>query len=336
MNACRRPLRGFTLVELLVVVAVIGVLAALLLPAVQASREAARRTQCQSNLRQIGLAMLNFESAEGVLPPGYLGPQPPKNIMVNGRMVDGDNQLVSFMPFILPQLEQQQLAAGVAIDLNLLAQPVGQFWTEDPATWRAANTQLPIMLCPTAPHETPEVGAIVALSCHWSPKSKGMNLEGVWQPTAGQRAIDALGMSNYIGVAGVYGQIGTEHHDKFRGPLTNRSRVKLAEITDGQSRTLLVGEAAGAMGVTSNVTGQAEAADRFMTSYSWMGAGSLPLAWGLPEPPGWHAFSSMHPDAVGFCLADGSVTYLSRSIDDDALMTLGTIQGEETDAASED
>lgn len=73
----RRPLQGFTLVELLVVIAIIGILIALLLPAVQAAREAARRAQCTNNLRQLALAMLNYESTHKTFPFAYMVDLPP-------------------------------------------------------------------------------------------------------------------------------------------------------------------------------------------------------------------------------------------------------------------
>src|SRR6476620_11590612 len=86
------PRRGFTLIELLVVIAIIAVLIALLLPAVQAAREAARRAQCVNNLKQIGLACLNYESALGCLPPGTKG-----------------SLWGTWMLFVLPFAEQQAL-----------------------------------------------------------------------------------------------------------------------------------------------------------------------------------------------------------------------------------
>jgi prepilin-type N-terminal cleavage/methylation domain-containing protein len=88
----RKQRAGFTLIELLVVIAIIAVLIALLLPAVQAAREAARRSQCVNNLKQIGLAMHNYESSNGSLPPGQ------KSCCWGTWLV-----------FLLPQVEQQAL-----------------------------------------------------------------------------------------------------------------------------------------------------------------------------------------------------------------------------------
>jgi prepilin-type N-terminal cleavage/methylation domain-containing protein/prepilin-type processing-associated H-X9-DG protein len=99
--------RGFTLVELLVVIAIIGMLVALLLPAVQAAREASRRTQCGNHLRQIGLATQNHESALGVFPTGGAGVHPRiENYVINGKPLGTEKQGLGWAYQILPYLEQ--------------------------------------------------------------------------------------------------------------------------------------------------------------------------------------------------------------------------------------
>lgn len=116
--------RGFTLVELLVVIAIVGILIALLLPAVQAAREAARRTQCANNLKQIALATLNYESAEGTLPPcGLLDPVPKR---YSNTIYEAADQFVgrmhSWAVLILPHLEESALYDRFDLSESVLRQ----------------------------------------------------------------------------------------------------------------------------------------------------------------------------------------------------------------------
>ena len=103
---------AFTLVELLVVIAILGVLIALLLPAVQAAREAARRTQCRNNLKQIGLAAHNFHNTHGRFPPGYLG----STAAVPTKTDIWTGQHVGALVFLLPYLEQNDIYLEIDSD----------------------------------------------------------------------------------------------------------------------------------------------------------------------------------------------------------------------------
>src|SRR5262245_4946376 len=124
-----RGCRGFTLIELLVVIAIIGVLIALLLPAVQKVREAANRTTCGNNLRQLGVAMHNYHDANGGFPPGR-GHLPVTNTFAH-----------SWTPYILPYIEQDNLYR--LYDFTKVF--------SDPANLPATQTPLKILICPSVP-----------------------------------------------------------------------------------------------------------------------------------------------------------------------------------------
>jgi len=133
----RAPRFGFTLVEMLVVIAIIGVLVGLLLPAVQAAREAMRRASCQNNLHQVALAMHNYHAAFNTFPPGGLEVRPE---------VAGGKQF-AWSAFILPQMEQAALAER--IDFN---RPF-----DDPLNADAAREVVSAYVCPSTPRSDPRV-----------------------------------------------------------------------------------------------------------------------------------------------------------------------------------
>ncbi len=123
MRNIRSARRAFTLVELLVVIAIIGILVALLLPAVQAAREAARRAQCQSNLKNVALAALNYESAHKILPDGTVF----QNVDANGRVPGIEANMnfgESWVVLILPQLENQALSDALVFKHPTTGAPI--------------------------------------------------------------------------------------------------------------------------------------------------------------------------------------------------------------------
>lgn len=137
-NRFSRPLHGFTLVELLVVIAIIGILIALLLPAIQAAREATRRSQCVNNLRQMGIAMHNFENNHKKFPSGGQGTRFPPDFPASKASTMFD--LHSFFGYILPYVEQGNIAGH--FDLKLP-------YTDSPENQAAAKNAIDIFLCPS-------------------------------------------------------------------------------------------------------------------------------------------------------------------------------------------
>jgi prepilin-type N-terminal cleavage/methylation domain-containing protein len=301
---------AFTLVELLVVIAIIGVLVALLLPAVQAAREAARRTQCTNNLKQIGLAAQNFHDTFGRLPPGYCGT--PSN---TGPSYS-NTQWLGTLPFLLPYVEQQALFDQIQTvkDPNQPTSnpsqspwPAGSIpvWWGLASDWNAAQLRINGFLCPsTNPYSSS--GGTFAFLHTWGQDGSGTLTGGYFAGTS------QIGRTNYLSVGGGLGTIPLSPGmsggwQQFVGPFSNRSMNNLAAIVDGTSNTLAFGEAVGGRLMNgSNQTKQLE------YSYSWMGCGGMPSAWGLrlsaaPFSHNWYQFSSEHPGGVLFVYCDGSV-----------------------------
>ncbi len=305
----RRKASGFTLVELLVVIAIIGILVALLLPAVQAAREAARRTQCANNLKQLGLAAQNFHDRHDKYPPGYLG-----NV-VNGtpnglpfpRAYSAQN--IGVIPFLLPYMEHQNIynrfAGPGGIEMNI-DRVTGAWWGNGRA-FAAAQIRVGTFICPsTTPYDN-TIGTAATLVT-WSSGNSGTM--GIAYFSAGSSAGQNLGRSNYVGVAGGMGNV-SGGWNLYQGALCNRSKNRIPHILDGSSNTLLFGETIGGKRKESNGSFTRE------FSHSWMGSGTMATAWGFSYYSGsrqrWFQFSSEHGggDIVQFCMADGAVRPIS-------------------------
>ncbi|MBL9123989.1 MAG: DUF1559 domain-containing protein [Planctomycetaceae bacterium] len=343
----RVPRSAFTLIELLVVVAILGLLISLLLPAVNAAREAARRAQCNNNLKQLGLALQTYAEAFRVFPPAYLG-NPRQNGTVHGvQFPDGNGNTQSGFAWgalILPYLDQ--LPVYQALNFNLAC------WA--PENSRAAALKLPTFLCPSATGG--EDGFVLQ-------KGEG----DAWDPSLSATPFDTefrFGHAHYVTNAGIHQPWGRwssfdnlDHPEiitsgdkttaeMIEGVFYRNSHVRHRDITDGLSQTIFVGEHSSILSdktwvgvVPFSVTCPKEPfASACNSGGALVGAHSGPDVHDRPQVvvhavnhPSGHTdgMHSEHPGGANTLFGDGSVRFMFESMDPFAFSAMSTRAGKE-------
>ena len=208
----RRRRAAFTLIELLVVIAIIAILIALLLPAVQQAREAARRTQCKNNLKQIGLALHNYESSTRVFPPSTTSPARQGVWFYPGTgPTDPNIHLHSFASLILPYLEGSNAYAAINYNVSAL----------DSSNRAIASLVLPFYRCPTY------TGPDYSDHAHYV-TTVGFDKFAIRNYVA----VGAVGTAELAGIPGI----------APKGVFYPQSATKFRDISDGTSNTVMIAE----------------------------------------------------------------------------------------------
>ena len=285
---CRRT--ALTLIELLVVIAIIGVLIALLLPAVQMAREAARRTSCSNNLKQITLACHKHHDTYGKFPPVWV--QSPFTVP-QGKVVQGGAGLFAFL---LPYIEREDLALLYHWDKR----------AQGPENQPVAIMQLNLLQCPSA--ESDRWVTIVEDPANYNYGGKGACGDYTGVMEIDTRLVD-LGL--------------VDQTTNYQGVLAHNYLTRLADITDGTSQTLLLTECAGRPKLWRAgraISGIYAPGGAWISGTTTFGQGSTPDGTAQPGPCAINCSNnrevySFHSGGANAAFADGSIHFLQAGID---------------------
>ncbi|MDZ4688590.1 MAG: DUF1559 domain-containing protein [Planctomycetaceae bacterium] len=331
MRSRTKP-RGFTLIELLVVIAIIAILIALLLPAVQQAREAARRTQCRNNLKQLGIALHNYHDNFNTFPPGHLRPLSPTGVYNTPPYSTNPVAGVNWDCFLLPYMDQAPLYNK--IDFPSVYNLAINFSGVNNVL--AVTSPIPGLRCPSSADPavrtytfTPQGGTATTINHPLS--SYGGSASGTvgssapgGAPTESQQHLDD-------GPA--------PGHARYNGVLYLMSKINFRDIVDGPSNTVAIAEWHQGPGPTNTAwtyqhyqIGTPEANDSAGRTNGSMGmpfnfqkiAGVAQL-----QQQQRASFSSYHTGGIHVLLCDGAVRFLSDNIDAGIAKGLGTRAGNE-------
>ena len=337
-------LSGFTLVELLVVITIIGILIGLLLPAVQSAREAARRLQCSNNLHQLGLALQGYHTAFSTFPPSSVWKNNGKLDLTNFTQPTDKSQLFeNWVVVILPQLENQNLRNSFD-----LTKPI-----TNEANAAARGTQIDFMLCPSdsSYNRKPFMGSAGS-------QTKWMGDNWARGNYAANASMGYMGWTEINGAgSGTQPNGGGWANRWYRGVMGANTSLRIDDIKDGSTNTILVGEiragliaqdtrgvwamsggcpsALWAHGYVSDANGpncnQTNSDDPRNCGEIQQAAGGatqliqLGMSCSNGPFPDWQQTArSLHPNGVNVCLGDGSVRFISDFVE---LGTSGTPPG---------
>lgn len=336
MNSSRYHSRGFTLVELLVVIAIIGILVALLLPAIQAAREAARRTQCTNKMKQLGLAALNYESAKKVLPPAFT----PNNTFTAPKQgacagtattIPPSNNLAhhSFFTFILPYIEEGTVYDQ--IDLTRNWYETANSTIKNTINLKVTAKDLDELLCPSADGRPATY-------------------------TTDYMVISDIDEAKYCTLIDPTIAKSKRSVEKLVGMLTD-SPTSIRKVSDGMSKTFMLFESGGRpnhyinnralknLMWEENTTLKQPGAGGGPTNYQWADGGyaannsdRIVNIWGL-EPSAiatacplttvmncdnYQGVYSFHSGGCNIALGDGSVSFVTDNVDVDTFVSMFT------------